>query len=94
MYNDEKDHLSDSSVDKQQGFQVLAGVDDAFGGFTEGLLRDLKEEYPKASIVIYGLQSSNLPNKEVYPYNFGVALEDLTLHHLEGSTGDGGKSRH
>lgn len=40
-------------------------MDDAFGGFTEGMLQLLREDFPKTPIMTYGLQSSNMPVKEV-----------------------------
>lgn len=49
----------------QKGFQILTSVDDAFGGFTEGMLQLLREDFPKTPIMTYGLQSSNMPVKEV-----------------------------
>ena len=39
-------------------------MDDAFSGFTEGLLHDVRDEFAKTPILCYGLQSSSLPNQE------------------------------
>lgn len=44
---------------------MLTNVDDAFGGFTEGLLHDIREEYPKTPILTYGIMSSVQPAREV-----------------------------
>ncbi|KAI9244658.1 tubulin domain-containing protein [Sporodiniella umbellata] len=44
--------------DSLQGFQIMTDVDDAFGGFTEGLLNDLRDEFGKLSIITYGLSDS------------------------------------
>jgi hypothetical protein len=44
--------------DSLQGFHILTDVDDAFGGFTEGLLHDLRDEFGKLSILTYGLSDS------------------------------------
>ncbi|KAI9277024.1 tubulin domain-containing protein [Phascolomyces articulosus] len=50
--------------DNLQGFQVLASMDDAFSGFTEGLLHDVRDEFAKTPILCYSLQSSSLPTQE------------------------------
>ncbi|CAO3696046.1 unnamed protein product [Rhizopus stolonifer] len=50
LYAEECDYL--------QGFQIMTDVDDAFGGFTEGLLDDLRDEFGKLSILTYGLSDS------------------------------------
>ncbi|KAI7849286.1 tubulin domain-containing protein [Circinella umbellata] len=50
--------------DNLQGFQLLASVDDAFSGFTEGLLHDVRDEFAKTPVLCYGLQSSLLPTQE------------------------------
>ncbi|CDS11095.1 hypothetical protein LRAMOSA03359 [Lichtheimia ramosa] len=62
-YEDNFRHFVEE-CDNLQGFQILAGVDDAFGGFTEGMLQLLREDFPKTPIMTYGLQSSNMPAKE------------------------------
>ncbi|KAI9493108.1 tubulin domain-containing protein [Zychaea mexicana] len=50
--------------DNLQGFQVFASVDDAFSGFAEGLLQDVRDEFAKTPILCYGLQSSSMPAPE------------------------------
>ncbi|KAI8145038.1 tubulin domain-containing protein [Fennellomyces sp. T-0311] len=50
--------------DNLQGFQVFAGIDDAFSGFTEGLLHDVRDEFAKTPILCYGLQSTSMPAQE------------------------------
>ncbi|ORZ01731.1 tubulin domain-domain-containing protein [Syncephalastrum racemosum] len=42
--------------DNLQGFQVLTSIDDAFGGFTEGYLNALREEYPKTPVLTFAIQ--------------------------------------
>ncbi|KAI8374683.1 tubulin domain-containing protein [Radiomyces spectabilis] len=49
--------------DQLQGFQLLTGIDDAFGGFAEGLLQDIRDEFPKLAILTYGI-SSNTPSSD------------------------------
>jgi hypothetical protein len=45
--------------DNLQGFQILTDVDDAFGGFTEGLLNNIRDEFQKTPIMTYGLSDSH-----------------------------------
>lgn len=44
--------------DSLQGFQILTDIDDGFGGFTEGLLNDIRDEFGKTSVLTYGLSDS------------------------------------
>ncbi|KAL0086518.1 tubulin domain-containing protein [Phycomyces blakesleeanus] len=44
--------------DQLQGFQIFTGVDDAMGGFTEGLLDDIRDEFPKTTVLTYGLSDT------------------------------------
>jgi len=41
--------------DSLQGFQVLTGVDDAWGGWASGWMESLRDEYGKTSVWIWGL---------------------------------------
>ncbi|OAA71938.1 Tubulin/FtsZ, GTPase domain protein [Akanthomyces lecanii RCEF 1005] len=43
--------------DHMQGIQVLATIDDAWGGFASSYLETLRDEYPKQCIWVWGLQS-------------------------------------
>ncbi|KAG2207128.1 hypothetical protein INT46_003531 [Mucor plumbeus] len=45
--------------DNLQGFQIMTDVDDAFAGFTEGLLNDIRDEFAKTPIMTYGLCDSH-----------------------------------
>ncbi|KAI9338876.1 tubulin domain-containing protein [Pilaira anomala] len=45
--------------DNLQGFQIFSDVDDAFGGFTESLLDNIRDEYLKTPIMTYGLSDSH-----------------------------------
>ncbi|CEP09224.1 hypothetical protein [Parasitella parasitica] len=45
--------------DNLQGFQILTDVDDAFGGFSEGLLHNIRDEFAKTPIMTYGLSDSH-----------------------------------
>ncbi|KAI8988227.1 tubulin domain-containing protein [Mycotypha africana] len=44
--------------DNLQGFQMMVDVDDGFGGFSESLLHDIRDEFAKAPIFLYGLSDS------------------------------------
>ncbi|KAI8356758.1 tubulin domain-containing protein [Choanephora cucurbitarum] len=44
--------------DSLQGFQLFTDVDDGFGGFTEGLLNNIRDEFAKTPILTYGLSDS------------------------------------
>ncbi|KAI8331202.1 tubulin domain-containing protein [Chlamydoabsidia padenii] len=43
--------------DQIQGFQLFTGVDDAFGGFAEGLLNDIRDEFSKSTILTFGMMT-------------------------------------
>lgn len=44
--------------DSLQGFQILTDIDDAFGGFTESLINEIRDEFAKTPILTYGLSDS------------------------------------
>ncbi|KAI7862279.1 tubulin domain-containing protein [Spinellus fusiger] len=51
--------------DQLQGFQLFTGVDNAMGGFAQGLLDDIRDECPKAAILTYGLSDTiRIPSEE------------------------------
>ena len=45
-------------ADQMQGIQVLAGFDDAWGGFAAEYLERLRDEYGKTPVWVWGLQDS------------------------------------
>ncbi|KAI8094975.1 tubulin domain-containing protein [Gilbertella persicaria] len=47
--------------DRLQGFHLLTDVDDAFGGFTEGLLHHIRDEFAKTPIITFGMSDSFAP---------------------------------
>ncbi|CAM0140076.1 mtDNA inheritance, partitioning of the mitochondrial organelle [Umbelopsis sp. WA50703] len=47
--------------DQLQGFQIMTSIDDGFGGFTRGFLENVRDEYPKTSILTFGISNSNSP---------------------------------
>jgi hypothetical protein len=50
-------------ADQMQGIQVMAGVDDAWGGFTARYMDRLRDEYGKTAIWVWGVEDSikNIP---------------------------------
>ncbi|CAO3646678.1 unnamed protein product [Cunninghamella blakesleeana] len=48
--------------DQLQGFHLLTGVDDGFGGFAEELLNDVRDEFHKIPIFTFGMMSNDHPS--------------------------------
>lgn len=46
--------------DSLQGFQITFD-NDAFGGFSSALLEDLRDDYPKASVLAFPILSGEAP---------------------------------
>lgn len=44
-------------ADQLQGFQVMATLDDAWGGFASKYLERLRDEYGKSTVLVWGQQS-------------------------------------
>ncbi|ORE07433.1 hypothetical protein BCV72DRAFT_249441 [Rhizopus microsporus var. microsporus] len=57
---DDNFRLFAEECDYLQGFQILTDIDDAFGGFTEGLIHDIRDEFAKIPVLTYGLSDSCL----------------------------------
>jgi hypothetical protein len=45
--------------DQMQGFQMITGLDDAWGGFSSKYLENLRDEYGKTSIWIWGIEDQS-----------------------------------
>lgn len=43
-------------ADQMQGIQIMAGIDDAWGGFAAKYLERLRDEYGKTPVWVWGLQ--------------------------------------
>jgi hypothetical protein len=43
-------------ADQMQGFQVMTGIDDAWGGFATKYIERMRDEYGKTPIWVWGLQ--------------------------------------
>ncbi|KAF9438617.1 mtDNA inheritance, partitioning of the mitochondrial organelle [Entomortierella beljakovae] len=64
---DENLRLFTEECDQLQGFQVLADIMDGWGGFATSYLEQLREDYPKSSIVVYGLSDSQMGKNSTLP---------------------------
>ncbi|KAF4628314.1 hypothetical protein G7Y89_g9836 [Cudoniella acicularis] len=53
-------------ADQMQGIQLMAGVDDAWGGFAAKYLDRIKDEYAKTPILFWGLEDNiaNIPREK------------------------------
>ena len=45
--------------DQMQGFQLFTGADDAWGGFSAKYLDNLRDEYGKTSMWVWGIEDSS-----------------------------------
>ncbi len=57
--------------DRFGGFQVMTTVADGFGGLASGLLESLRDDYPKAGILTFGLEQSYLSTNSDAEVRFG-----------------------
>lgn len=51
-------------TNSSQGFHIITTTDDAFAGLTAELVQELRQEYEKKPILLFGL------SEEVYRYDF------------------------
>ncbi|RMZ92701.1 hypothetical protein DV736_g28, partial [Chaetothyriales sp. CBS 134916] len=51
--------------DHMQGFQMLTGADDAWGGYSAKYLEALRDEYPKTSIWTWGIEDTTPAGRDV-----------------------------
>ncbi|KAF9333027.1 mtDNA inheritance, partitioning of the mitochondrial organelle [Podila minutissima] len=81
---DENFRLFTEECDQLQGFQVLADVLDGWGGFTTSYLEQLREDYPKTTVVTYGLsddkmgKNTTLREKQTTLVNEALSMSNLT----------------
>ncbi|CAO3622466.1 unnamed protein product [Cunninghamella echinulata] len=54
--------------DQIQGFHLLTGVDDGFGGFAEELLHDIRDEFNKISIFTFGMMNDRVSNNQSFDH--------------------------
>ncbi|KAI8950851.1 tubulin domain-containing protein [Xylaria longipes] len=45
-------------ADNMQGFQIMSGIDDAWGGFVAKYVERIRDEYGKAPVWVFGVQGS------------------------------------
>ncbi|KAI7824711.1 tubulin domain-containing protein [Gamsiella multidivaricata] len=82
---DENFRLFTEECDQLQGFQVFADVLDGWGGFTTSYLEQLREDFPKTSIVTYGLSDSQmgkrstLRERQTAAVNETLAMTNLSM---------------
>lgn len=57
-------------ADHMQGVQIMAGIDDAWGGFAAKYLERLRDEYGKTPIWVWGLQepTTDIPRVTMHFY--------------------------
>ncbi|KAF9430904.1 mtDNA inheritance, partitioning of the mitochondrial organelle [Podila epigama] len=81
---DENLRLFTEECDQLQGFQVLADVLDGWGGFATSYLEQLREDFPKTTIVTYGLshdkmgKTSTMREKQTTLVNEALSLTNLS----------------
>ncbi|KAG0033556.1 mtDNA inheritance, partitioning of the mitochondrial organelle [Podila clonocystis] len=81
---DENFRLFTEECDQLQGFQVLADVLDGWGGFATSYLEKLREDYPKSTVVTYGLsddkmgKNTTLREKQTTLVNEALSMNNLT----------------
>ncbi|KAF9302026.1 mtDNA inheritance, partitioning of the mitochondrial organelle [Mortierella antarctica] len=81
---DENLRLFTEECDQLQGFQVLADVLDGWGGFATSYLEQLREDYPKTTVVTYGLsddkmgKNTTLREKQTTLVNEALSMSNLT----------------
>ncbi|KAG0085565.1 mtDNA inheritance, partitioning of the mitochondrial organelle [Podila epicladia] len=80
---DENFRLFTEECDQLQGFQVLADVLDGWGGFATSYLEQLREDYPKTTVVTYGLsddkmgKNTTLREKQTTIVNEALSMSNL-----------------
>ncbi|OAQ31328.1 tubulin nucleotide-binding domain-like protein [Linnemannia elongata AG-77] len=80
---DENFRLFTEECDQLQGFQVMADVLDGWGGYAVSYLEQLREDYPKATVVTYGLSDDKMGKSSTMKERQTVAVnETLTMTNL------------
>ncbi|KAF9989177.1 mtDNA inheritance, partitioning of the mitochondrial organelle [Mortierella antarctica] len=71
-------------TDTEKGFQVLADVLNGWGGYASSYLEQLREDFPKATIVTYGLsddqmrRTSTMKERQIGAVNETLAMTNLS----------------
>ncbi|KAF8934551.1 mtDNA inheritance, partitioning of the mitochondrial organelle [Dissophora ornata] len=70
-------------IETEKGFQVLADVLDGWGGFASSYLEQLREDFPKATVVTYGLSDDNMAKRATMrERQISAVNETLTMTNL------------
>jgi hypothetical protein len=72
-------------ADQLQGIQIMAGVDDAWGGFAARYLDRIRDEYAKTSVLFWGLEDNIKAIPRVQVSNLRVKVSLLTVLRRNGS---------
>ncbi|KAG0200739.1 mtDNA inheritance, partitioning of the mitochondrial organelle [Mortierella sp. GBA30] len=81
---DENLRLFTEECDQLQGFQVLADVLDGWGGFATSYLEQLREDFPKATVLTYGLsdekmgKQSTMRERQIRAVNETLCMTNLS----------------
>ncbi|CAO3568518.1 unnamed protein product [Mortierella alpina] len=81
---DENLRLFTEECDQLQGFQVLADVLNGWGGYATSYLEQLREDFPKTTIVTYGLsddqmrKTSTMKERQIGAVNETLAMTNLS----------------
>jgi protein misato len=60
-------------ADQMQAIQLFTCLDDAWGGFAADYVDRLRDEYPKATIWVWGIQTPRLPRRQLHNLARSVA---------------------
>ncbi|KAI8354983.1 tubulin domain-containing protein [Mortierella sp. GBAus27b] len=83
---DDNLRLFTEECDQLQGFQVFADVLNGWGGFASSYLDRLREDFPKSTVVTYGLSDDDMKkcttmkDKQVLAVNEMLAMVNLSNH--------------
>ncbi|KAF9351587.1 mtDNA inheritance, partitioning of the mitochondrial organelle [Mortierella sp. NVP85] len=80
---DDNFRLFAEECDQLQGFQVLADVLNGWGGFASSYLERLREDFPKSTVITYGLGDNEMGKRETMKDKQVLAVnETLAMTHL------------
>ncbi|KAI8978022.1 tubulin domain-containing protein [Pilobolus umbonatus] len=65
--------------DRLQGFQLITDVDTGYGGFTVGLLNEVRDEFPKTPILTYGVSDSHAHHENEREKNKIILNRSISL---------------
>jgi len=71
-------------ADQLQGIQIMAGIDDAWGGFAASYLDRIRDEYGKTSVLFWGLEDNTKAVPRVNVSRLQAKLLLLTIFRRNG----------